>query len=156
MSTYISLLRYTQKRIESIKESPGRLSAPSRKRNSVGSSARCDRSKNQAVRTGTNSLKNLTNLPVDRVKIDGSFVADILTNTQSAAMVRAIVNLAKDPGIGTVAEYAENARIIERLRELGVHYAQGYGVEIPRAFAEVLNELRTRELQKNRAWGLEI
>ena len=106
--------------------------------------------------TGTNSLKNLTSLPVDRVKIDGSFVADILTNTQSVAMVRAIVNLAKDLGIGTVAEYAENARIIQRLRELGVHYAQGYGVEKPRAFAEVLNELRTRESQKNRALGLEI
>jgi diguanylate cyclase (GGDEF)-like protein len=106
--------------------------------------------------TGTNSLKNLTNLPVDRVKIDGSFVADILTNTQSLAMVRAIVNLAKDLGIGTVAEYAENPRIIERLRELGVHYAQGYGVEKPRAFAEVLNELRARESQKNRVLGLEI
>ena len=106
--------------------------------------------------TGTNSLKNLTNLPVDRVKIDGTFVADILTNTQSVAMVRAIVSLAKDLGIDTVAEYAENPRIIERLRELGVHYAQGYGVEKPRAFAEVLNELRARESQNNRGLGLEI
>jgi diguanylate cyclase (GGDEF)-like protein len=106
--------------------------------------------------TGTNSLKNLTSLPVDRVKIDGSFVADILTNTQSVAMVRAIVNLAKDLGIGTVAEYAENARIIQRLRELGVQYAQGYGVEKPRPLGEVLKELSTRESQKNRTLGLEI
>jgi EAL domain-containing protein (putative c-di-GMP-specific phosphodiesterase class I) len=106
--------------------------------------------------TGTNSLKNLTNLPVDRVKIDGSFVADILTNTQSVAMVRAIVNLAKDLGIGTVAEYAENARIIQRLRELGVQYAQGYGVEKPRPLAAVLHELSTREAQKNRTLELEI
>ena len=98
--------------------------------------------------TGTNSLKNLTSLPVDRVKIDGSFVADILSNTQSEATVRAIVSLTKDLGIGTVAEYAENVRIIERLRELGVQYAQGYGVEKPRPFAEVLNELRARESQK--------
>jgi diguanylate cyclase (GGDEF)-like protein len=98
--------------------------------------------------TGTNSLKNLTSLPVDRVKIDGSFVSDILSNRQSVAMVRAIVSLTKDLGIGTVAEYAENARIIERLRELGVQYAQGYGVEKPRAFAQVLNELRTRESHK--------
>jgi EAL domain-containing protein (putative c-di-GMP-specific phosphodiesterase class I) len=71
-------------------------------------------------------------------------------------MVRAIVNLAKDLGIGTVAEYAENPRIIERLRELGVHYAQGYGVEKPRPFAEVLNELRARESQKDRGLGLQI
>jgi Amt family ammonium transporter len=106
--------------------------------------------------TGTNSLKNLTSLPVDRVKLDGSFVSDLLTNKQSVAMVRAIVSLTKDLGIGTVAEYAENSQIIERLRELGVHYAQGYGVEKPRAFAEVLNELSTRESQKNFALNLEI
>jgi diguanylate cyclase (GGDEF)-like protein len=106
--------------------------------------------------TGTNSLKNLTSLPVDRVKLDGSYVSDILTNKQSVAMVRAIVSLTKDLGIGTVAEYAENARIIERLRELGVQYAQGYGVEKPRAFAEILNEVSTRESQKNFALNLEI
>lgn len=79
--------------------------------------------------TGTNSLKNLTNLPVDRVKIDGSFVADILTNKQLVAMLYASVSPAKDLGIGTAAEYTENARIIERLRELGVQYAKGYGVK---------------------------
>jgi len=92
--------------------------------------------------TGANSLKNLTNLPVDRVKIDGSFVSDILTNPQSAAIVRAIVTLAGDLGIDTVAEYAETEQIIERLRELGVEYAQGYGVEKPRAVARVFAELQ--------------
>jgi diguanylate cyclase (GGDEF)-like protein len=98
--------------------------------------------------TGANSLKNLTNLPVDRVKIDGSFVADILNNGQSLAMVRAIVSLTKDLGIGTVAEYAENRKIIEQLRELGVQYAQGYGVERPRAFEDVLLELSLRDSQE--------
>ncbi|MGH8217908.1 MAG: EAL domain-containing protein [Steroidobacteraceae bacterium] len=92
--------------------------------------------------TGVNSLKNLTNLPVDRVKIDGSFVADLLTNRQSESMVRAIVGLARDLGIRTVAEYAESSEIIARLRELGVENAQGYGVEKPRSFAEVLLDLR--------------
>ncbi len=106
--------------------------------------------------TGTNSLKNLTNLPVDHIKIDGSFVTDILSNPQSVAMVRAIVSLAQDLGIGTVAEYAENKRIIERLRDLGVQYAQGYGVEKPRTFKDVLNELSVRESQKNAALGREI
>lgn len=106
--------------------------------------------------TGTNSLKNLTSLTVDRVKIDGSFVSDLLTNRQSVAMLRAIVSLTNDLGIGTVAEYAENARIIERLRELGVQYAQGYGVEKPRAFTDVLNDLSTRESQKSLALSLEI
>jgi EAL domain-containing protein (putative c-di-GMP-specific phosphodiesterase class I) len=74
--------------------------------------------------TGANSLKNLTNLPVDRVKIDGSFVSDILMNPQSTAIVRTIVTLARDLGINTVAEYAETEQIIQRLRELGVEYAQ--------------------------------
>jgi diguanylate cyclase (GGDEF)-like protein len=95
--------------------------------------------------TGANSLKNLTNLPLDRVKIDGSFVSDILTNHQSAAMVRGIVSLARDLGITTVAEYAENDLIIEQLREFGVEYAQGYGVEKPRAVAQVFRELRARQ-----------
>jgi diguanylate cyclase (GGDEF)-like protein len=92
--------------------------------------------------TGVNSLKNLTSLPVDRVKIDGSFVADLLTNRQSESMVRAIVGLARDLGIRTVAEYAESREIIDRLRELGVENAQGYGVEKPRPFGEVLLALR--------------
>jgi diguanylate cyclase (GGDEF)-like protein len=92
--------------------------------------------------TGVNSLKNLTSLPVDRVKIDGSFVADLLTNRQSESMVRAIVGLARDLGIRTVAEYAESREIIDRLRALGVENAQGYGVEKPRPFGEVLLALR--------------
>jgi diguanylate cyclase (GGDEF)-like protein len=94
--------------------------------------------------TGANSLKNLTSLPVDCVKIDGSFVSDILTNRRSGAIVRAMVTLARDLGINTVAEYAETQPIIQRLRELGVEYAQGYGVEKPRAMAHVLDELQAR------------
>jgi Amt family ammonium transporter len=106
--------------------------------------------------TGANSLKNLTNLPLDRVKIDGSFVSDILTNHQSAAMVRGIVSLARDLGITTVAEYAENDLIIEQLREFGVEYAQGYGVEKPRAVAQVFGELRARQRGPNLNSSLEI
>jgi diguanylate cyclase (GGDEF)-like protein len=99
--------------------------------------------------TGVNSLKNLTSLPIDRVKIDGSFVSNILTNPQSAAIVRAIVTLARDLGIDTVAEYAETEAIVQRLRELGVEYAQGYGVEKPRAAAHVFAELETRQCEKH-------
>jgi diguanylate cyclase (GGDEF)-like protein len=92
--------------------------------------------------TGVNSLKNLTSLPVDRVKIDGSFVVDLLTNRQSESMIRAIVGLARDLDIRTVAEYAESREIIDRLRVLGVENAQGYGIEKPRPLAEVLLALR--------------
>jgi EAL domain-containing protein (putative c-di-GMP-specific phosphodiesterase class I) len=99
--------------------------------------------------TGANSLKNLTNLPVDRVKIDGSFVSDILTNPQSAAIVRAMVTLARDLGINTVAEYAETDQIIQRLTELGVEHAQGYAIEKPRALTPVLSELRTQQHRRH-------
>jgi diguanylate cyclase (GGDEF)-like protein len=101
--------------------------------------------------TGVNSLKNLTSLPVDRVKIDGSFVADLLTNRQSESMVRAIVSLARDFGISTVAEYAGSAETIDRLRDLGVQYAQGYGIDRPRPFADVLGELRARMAHPGRS-----
>jgi len=103
--------------------------------------------------TGANSLKNLTNLPVDRVKIDGSFVSDILTNPQSAAIVRAIVTLARDLGIDTVAEYAETEQIIQRLRELGVEYAQGYGIEKPRAVAPVFAALQAQQSRQHPELG---
>lgn len=53
-------------------------------------------------------------------------------------------------------EYAENERIIDRLHELGVQYAQGCGVELPRAFEDVLKALRARESQKNAALVREV
>ena len=95
--------------------------------------------------TGVNSFNCLKSLPVDRVKIDGSFVTDLLTNPQSTATVRAISGLAREMGIETVAEYAEDASIITRLRELGIDYAQGYGVEKPRPFSEILESLRAEQ-----------
>jgi EAL domain-containing protein (putative c-di-GMP-specific phosphodiesterase class I) len=57
-------------------------------------------------------------------------------------MVRAIATLARDLGIGTVAEYAESAAIISRLGELGVDYAQGYGIGRPHPFAEALQSVQ--------------
>lgn len=71
-------------------------------------------------------------------------------------MARAIVSLTRELGISTVAEYAESGEVVERLRHLGVQYAQGYGVEKPRAFKEVLDELRARESAKTAALGREI
>jgi Amt family ammonium transporter len=101
--------------------------------------------------TGVNSFNCLKSLPVDRVKIDGSFVTDLLTNPQSAATVRAISGLAREMGIETVAEYAEDASIITRLRELGIDYAQGYGVEKPRPFSESSNHYaRNKQMNSTR------
>jgi diguanylate cyclase (GGDEF)-like protein len=76
--------------------------------------------------TGPNSLAYVHRLPVTRLKIDGSFVADITTHERSAAAVKNIVQLAHDFGLKTVAEFVENSQQSETLRRLGVDYGQGY------------------------------
>ncbi len=106
--------------------------------------------------TGVNSFNCLKSLTVDRVKIDGSFVTDLLTNPQSAATVRGISGLAREMGIETVAEYAEDASIITRLRQFGIDYAQGYGVEKPRPFSEVLESLRAEQSDEFQRMHLDL
>ncbi|MGB4342261.1 MAG: GGDEF domain-containing phosphodiesterase, partial [Moraxellaceae bacterium] len=74
----------------------------------------------------------LKHLPLDFVKIDGAFVKDIATDENDFAMVRSINDLAHYMGIQTIAEYVEDDAILARLSEIGVDYAQGYGIERPR------------------------
>lgn len=74
----------------------------------------------------------LKHLPIDFVKIDGSFVRGIATDENDYAMVRSINDLAHYMGIQTIAEYVEDDAILARLAEIGVDYAQGYGIERPR------------------------
>ena len=92
--------------------------------------------------TGTNSLSNVKELPVARIKIDGSFVLDLLTSRCSVATVHAIVLLAKSEGIDTVAEFVESPAIAQKLRELGVDYGQGYAFGKPEPLDSVLADLR--------------
>ncbi|MEL6461257.1 MAG: EAL domain-containing protein [Cyanobacteria bacterium J06621_15] len=75
---------------------------------------------------GMSSLTYLKNLPVDYLKIDGSFIKEIHTETVTKAMVQAINYLAESIGIKTIAEFAENQDIVDILQELHVDYAQGY------------------------------
>lgn len=98
--------------------------------------------------TGANSLTVLKSLQVYRVKIDGSFVRDILTNRNSQATVRAIVELAKGMGIETVAEYVEDMEIAQELTRRGVDYAQGYAFGRPEPLMDLLNQLAIDESQR--------
>lgn len=95
--------------------------------------------------TGANSLTYLNALPIARVKIDGSFVRDILSNPRSEATVRGIVELARGFSIDTVAEFVENQAIAERVRELGVDYAQGYAFGRPEPLEGVLEGLKQED-----------
>lgn len=98
--------------------------------------------------TGANSLANLKRLRIGRVKIDGSFVRDILTDRRSQATVRAIVELAKGYRIDTVAEYVETREIAEMVRGLGVDYAQGYAFGHPEPLDELLMHLAHDESRR--------
>jgi diguanylate cyclase (GGDEF)-like protein len=98
--------------------------------------------------TGANSLTYLKALQVSRVKIDGSFVRDILSDRNSQATVKAVVELAKGLGMETVAEYVENDQIAAEVRRLGVDYAQGYAFGRPEPLAEILENLAHDESRR--------
>ncbi|TDJ15993.1 MAG: DUF1631 family protein [Gammaproteobacteria bacterium] len=78
------------------------------------------------------SFSYLNSLPVDYVKIDGKLVADILASPKDLAVVRSINEIGHLLGKKTIAEFVENDEILARIRDLGVDYAQGYGIEKPR------------------------
>jgi diguanylate cyclase (GGDEF)-like protein/PAS domain S-box-containing protein len=81
--------------------------------------------------TGLSSFGYLKHFPVDFLKIDGSFVKEILHDPIDREMVRSINEIGHLTNKRTIAEFAENEDIITMLRNLGVDYAQGYGVARP-------------------------
>ncbi|MDR6992586.1 EAL domain-containing protein [Luteimonas sp. 3794] len=81
--------------------------------------------------SGMSSFAYLKHLPVDYLKIDGAFVRDLLVDPIDQAMVEAINHIGHMMGLRTIAEFAEDAAIVQRLREIGVDYAQGYALARP-------------------------
>ena len=83
--------------------------------------------------TGLSSFGYLKHFPVDFLKIDGSFVKEILHDPIDREMVRSINEIGHLTGKKTIAEFAENEEIITMLKGMGIDYAQGYGVSEPKA-----------------------
>ena len=94
--------------------------------------------------TGMSSLTYLKNLPVDYLKIDGSFIKELNNNQASKVMVEAINHIAEGIGLKTVAEFVENQTILDTVRDLKVDYAQGFHLGRPGALMDVITPLVTR------------
>ncbi len=81
---------------------------------------------------GFSSFHYLRNLPVDFVKIDGSFVRNLHYDAEDRIFVKAMVDLASGLGITCIAEFVENMEIVNILKDLGVGLGQGYHIARPR------------------------
>jgi len=87
--------------------------------------------------SGLSSFSYLKAIPADYLKIDGNFVRDIAYDRMDRAIVESINQIAKVAGLETIAEFVENDAILAIIREIGVDFAQGFGIERPSPIGEV-------------------
>ncbi len=81
--------------------------------------------------SGYNSFHYMRELHFDYVKIDGAFVSNILNSRVDHALVRNLVNLCRELGMLTIAEFVESEAVLDALRATGVDYAQGFHLSVP-------------------------
>jgi len=90
--------------------------------------------------SGLSSFAYLKNLPVDYLKIDGEFVKDMVDDPIDHAMVKSINDVGHVMGKKIIAEFVENDAILAKLKDIGVDFAQGYGIAKPRPLDELLDQ----------------
>jgi FOG: EAL domain len=81
--------------------------------------------------SGLSSFAYLKDMPVDYLKIDGHFIKNITHDAVDKAFVQSIHQIARVMKIQTVAEFVENDNILNVLKDIGIDYAQGYGISKP-------------------------
>ncbi|MEY9754579.1 putative bifunctional diguanylate cyclase/phosphodiesterase [Bradyrhizobium yuanmingense] len=99
--------------------------------------------------TGFSSLTYLRKLPFSRIKIDQSFIRDMLVQPDCAAIVKSVISLARDLRIGVVAEGVESADQLEYLRQISCDEVQGYLISRPVAADGVMALLETKKYRAN-------
>lgn len=98
--------------------------------------------------SGFSSFHYLKHFPIDFVKIDGEFVANMVNNLKDHAVVRCIASLAHELNAKTIAEYVESEEVLTAVRDIGIHYAQGYHIRRPTPY--ILSPAHDVTLEKTR------
>lgn len=89
--------------------------------------------------TGLSSYEYLKRLPADILKIDGQFIQNMLDEPLDLAMVKSINEISHIMGKKTVGEFVENAATLEKMKEIGIDYAQGFYLDTPKPLRTLLN-----------------
>jgi len=96
--------------------------------------------------SGMSSFGYLKQLNIDYLKIDGLFVKDIVDDPVDAAMVKSINEVGQIMGLKTIAEYVENDEILEVVKDIGVDFAQGFGICRPRPLDEIIQLVEQKKI----------
>ena len=83
--------------------------------------------------SGFSSFHYLRRFPIDYLKIEGDFIANMLSSDKDRTFVTSIRSLAREMGIAVVAEYVESAEVLAELEKMDTHLAQGYYIGRPAA-----------------------
>ncbi len=93
--------------------------------------------------SGSSSLAYLRSLPLSTLKIDGSFIRDLLVDPRAESLIQSIAQLARSMSLRTVAKHIESDEILARVRALGVDYGQGFAIAAPAPVEGLLTQTQS-------------